>query len=75
MGRGRRPRGRRAAPRAVGGRVVVADATGRVADLFALPPAVTRDTRRVLLYAVRAPKVPRIAVEEALWTAWDLLSA
>jgi DNA/RNA-binding domain of Phe-tRNA-synthetase-like protein len=58
------------------GRVVVADATGRLADLFAIPePGVTAATRRVLLFAVVAPGVPGIAVEEALWTAWDLLTS
>jgi DNA/RNA-binding domain of Phe-tRNA-synthetase-like protein len=58
------------------GRVVVADAAGPLADAFALPAgehAVTAATRRVLLFAVVAPHVPDIAVEEALWTAWDLL--
>jgi DNA/RNA-binding domain of Phe-tRNA-synthetase-like protein len=58
-------------------RVVVADAAGPVADLFSVPPAdraVTPATRRLLLYAVLAPGVPDIAVEEALWTAWDLLA-
>jgi len=57
------------------GRVAVLDATGWVADLFAEPDGVTRATRRLLLYAVRAPGVPALAVEEALWTAWDLLTA
>jgi DNA/RNA-binding domain of Phe-tRNA-synthetase-like protein len=60
------------------GRVAVADGAGRVADLFAPPEgerAVTRGTRRLLLYCVRAPGVPELAVEEALWTAWDLLTA
>lgn len=56
------------------GRVVVADATGPVADLFAPPESVTAATRRLLLYAVMAPHVPDLAVEEALWTAWDLLA-
>jgi DNA/RNA-binding domain of Phe-tRNA-synthetase-like protein len=57
------------------GRVVVADATGSVADLFAPPSApVTTATRRLIVYAVSAPGVPDLAVEEALWTAWDLLA-
>jgi DNA/RNA-binding domain of Phe-tRNA-synthetase-like protein len=55
------------------GRVVVADETGAVADAFAPPDSVTSAARRVLLYAVVAPGVPELAVEEALWTAWDLL--
>jgi DNA/RNA-binding domain of Phe-tRNA-synthetase-like protein len=58
------------------GRVAVADAAGPVADLFEIPAgaqAVTAATRRVLVFAAVAPAVPAIAVEEALWTAWDLL--
>jgi DNA/RNA-binding domain of Phe-tRNA-synthetase-like protein len=60
------------------GRVAVADAAGRVADLFAAPEgerAVSRATRRLLLYCIQAPDVPELAVEEALWLAWDLLTA
>jgi DNA/RNA-binding domain of Phe-tRNA-synthetase-like protein len=60
-----------------GGRVVVADAARTVAELFGSPGpqhAVGRATRRVALYAVLAPGVPDLAVEEALWTAWDLVS-
>jgi DNA/RNA-binding domain of Phe-tRNA-synthetase-like protein len=59
------------------GRVVVADGHGRVGDLFALPDephAVTRATRALTLYAVLAPGVPDLAVEEALWTAWEILA-
>jgi DNA/RNA-binding domain of Phe-tRNA-synthetase-like protein len=55
------------------GRVVVADAAGAVAEVFAPPESVVAGTRRVLVYAVVAPGVPELAVEEALWTAWDLL--
>jgi hypothetical protein len=61
-----------------GGRIVVADADGHVTDLFAPPAgarAVTHDTRRVALYAIRAPGVPGIAIEEALWVAWEILAA
>jgi DNA/RNA-binding domain of Phe-tRNA-synthetase-like protein len=57
------------------GRVVVADEAGAVAELFAPPMSVTSGTRRLLLYAVTARRVPELAVEEALWTAWDLLVA
>jgi DNA/RNA-binding domain of Phe-tRNA-synthetase-like protein len=60
-----------------GGRVVVADATGPLADVFAPPAgplAVTRATRRALVYAVLATGVPEIAAEEALWTVWELTS-
>jgi hypothetical protein len=59
------------------GRVAVWDEAGRVADVLAAPAgerAVTRSTRRTALYALAAPGVPGIAVEEALWTAWDLLA-
>jgi hypothetical protein len=55
------------------GRVVVAG----VAPLFAEPAgaaAVTRETRRLALYAVRAPGVPDIALSEALWVAWELIA-
>jgi hypothetical protein len=58
-----------------GGRVVVAGEAGEVAALFSPPAgahAVTRASRRLALYAVRAPGVPDIALEEALWTAWEL---
>jgi DNA/RNA-binding domain of Phe-tRNA-synthetase-like protein len=57
------------------GRVVVADATGPLADVFAAPGerfAVTRTTRRAIAYAVLAAGVPQIAAEEALWTVWEL---
>jgi hypothetical protein len=60
-----------------GGRVVVADEAGVVGALFSPPPegrAASAATRRLALYAVTAPGVPEIAVEEALWTAWDLLA-
>jgi DNA/RNA-binding domain of Phe-tRNA-synthetase-like protein len=59
-----------------GGLLVVADAARRVAELFAEPGAehaVSRATRRIALYAVLAPGVPDIAVEEALWTAWEMM--
>jgi DNA/RNA-binding domain of Phe-tRNA-synthetase-like protein len=60
----------------LGGRLVVADDKGRIAPLFAPvveERAVGSATRRVALYAVVAPGVPEIAVEEALWTAWDVV--
>jgi hypothetical protein len=34
---------------------------------------VTRETRRIALVAVAVPNVPDLFVEEALWTAWDIL--
>jgi DNA/RNA-binding domain of Phe-tRNA-synthetase-like protein len=58
-----------------GERLVVADDAGPLAGLFSPPPAVTPDTRRLVLYAVAAPGVPAIAVEEALWTAWDVIDS
>jgi DNA/RNA-binding domain of Phe-tRNA-synthetase-like protein len=60
----------------VGGRVMVADASRTVAELFAAPGrdhGVTAATRRVALYSILAPGVPDIAVEEALWTAWEMM--
>jgi hypothetical protein len=36
--------------------------------------AVTRGTRRVALAAVAVPNVPDLFVQEALWTAWDILA-
>ena len=57
------------------GRVVVADERGRVAELFAPPDEhVQRATRALTLYAILAGGVPDIAVEEALWTAAELLA-
>jgi DNA/RNA-binding domain of Phe-tRNA-synthetase-like protein len=60
-----------------GGKLVVADAAGPVAELFGAPGeqhGVTWDTRQLALYAVLAPGVPRIAGEEALWSAWETMS-
>jgi hypothetical protein len=54
-----------------GERVVVADSTASVVRVFGVPPPVVG--REVVLYAIVAPGVPAIAVEEALWTAWDLI--
>ena len=45
-----------------------------IARLFSPPPAVTAETRRLVLYAIAAPGVPAIAVEEALLVAWDIVS-
>jgi hypothetical protein len=48
-----------------------------VAAIFAPPPAdraPRKETHAVLLYAVQVPGVPDIFVEEALWTAEDLLA-
>jgi hypothetical protein len=55
-----------------GGRVVVADSRGVVAPAFSAAPPVLPG--RLALYAIVAPGVPEIAVEEALWIAWDLVA-
>jgi len=58
-------------------RLVIADAAGPVAVLFEPPAgraAVTRATRRIALVAVAVPGVPDLSVQEALWTAWDILA-
>lgn len=57
------------------GRLVVADAVRPLAVLFgalAAPPG--RETRRVVLFSVQVQGVPSIHVEEALWTASEILS-
>jgi DNA/RNA-binding domain of Phe-tRNA-synthetase-like protein len=59
-----------------GGRIVLADEEGPLAVLFGEPgdrAAVTRATRRIALVAVAVPNVADVFVEEALWTAWDIL--
>ena len=55
------------------GLFAVADAGGVIARLFSEPPAVTAETRRLVLYAIAAPGVPAIAVEEALLVTWDIV--
>ena len=58
-----------------GGAIVVATERGRVAELFALPDApVTRAARTLTLYAILAPGVPDIAVDEALWIVSELVA-
>ena len=59
------------------GRLVIADEAGPVAVLFDPPApgtAVVRRTRRIVLVAVAVPNVPELFVQEALWTAWDILA-
>jgi DNA/RNA-binding domain of Phe-tRNA-synthetase-like protein len=59
-----------------GGTLVLADDDAPLAVLFGEPSAraaVTRDTRRIALVAVAVPTVPDLFVEEALWTAWEIL--
>ena len=56
-----------------GGQVVVADDRGVVAPVFSAPP-LDLGTDRLVVYALTAARVPEIAVEEALWIAWDLVT-
>lgn len=59
------------------GTLVVADAAWVHAILFGEPAtggAVSRRTRRILLYAVAVAGVPRVHVDEALWLATDALT-
>jgi hypothetical protein len=59
-----------------GGQIALTDAAGTVAVLFRppLPERLPgRATRRLLLFAVQAPGVDDIFVEEALWTAASAL--
>ena len=57
------------------GRLVLADEVGTLAVLFGEPEraVASKDTRRVALVAVAVPGVADLFVEEALWTAWDIL--
>ena len=60
----------------VSGRLVVADVGGPVCVLFgdtAPGVGVTRQTARMTLFAVQVAGVPTIHIEEALWTAADIL--
>jgi DNA/RNA-binding domain of Phe-tRNA-synthetase-like protein len=57
-------------------RIAVGDATGPLATLFGAPDAraaVTKATRAMRLYAIRAPGVPEVFVREALELAAELL--
>jgi DNA/RNA-binding domain of Phe-tRNA-synthetase-like protein len=59
-----------------GGAIVLADEQGLLGPLFGDPverAAITRETRRIALVAVAVPNVADVFVEEALWTAWDIL--
>jgi DNA/RNA-binding domain of Phe-tRNA-synthetase-like protein len=59
------------------GTLVLADEAGPLAVLFEPPAAraaVARATRRIALVAVAVPGVPELSVQEALWTAWDILA-
>jgi hypothetical protein len=52
----------------------IADDTGPLAALFATPDSVTGATRRLLLFALVAPGIPDLAVEEALSTAAGIIA-
>jgi DNA/RNA-binding domain of Phe-tRNA-synthetase-like protein len=58
-----------------GGRLVLADEHGRLAVLFGEPErgAPGKATRRLALVAIAVPGVADLYVQEALWTAWDIL--
>jgi DNA/RNA-binding domain of Phe-tRNA-synthetase-like protein len=57
------------------GRLVIADEATAVAVLFgALGAPVSGSTRRVALFSVQVAGVPSIHVDEALWTAGEILS-
>lgn len=60
-----------------GGRLVVADDAGTVGVLFgplATSHLATKDTRAIRLFAVRAPNVPSIHLDEALFTCAECLT-
>ena len=60
------------------GRLVVADELGAVAELFgAIGPGhpTSQGTTAIRLFAVQAPGVPGIHVEEALWTCTEVLDS
>jgi DNA/RNA-binding domain of Phe-tRNA-synthetase-like protein len=60
------------------GRIVVADSSAPLAQLFGEPAAgalPARGTTRLLLFAVPVDGVPRVHVEEALWQCADVLAA
>ena len=59
-------------PRALDRAVV--DDTGPIVGLLESPDTVTRATRRLVLYALLAPGVPDMAIEEALLTAWEIIA-
>ena len=54
---------------------MLADENGRLAVLFGEPERARRveDHARLALVAVAVPGVADLYVQEALWTAWDIL--
>jgi hypothetical protein len=61
------------APQLAGREIV--DDDGPLAPLFADPGSVTRGTRRITLYAITAPGIADLAIEEALMTAYEISAA
>ncbi len=59
-------------PRLAGRDIV--DDDGPLAPLFEDPKSVTRATRRLTLYAITAPGIADLAVEEALYAAWAVIA-
>ena len=59
-------------PRLAGRDIV--DDDGPLAPLFEDPKSVTKATRRLTLYAITAPGIADLAVEEALYTAWGIIA-
>jgi hypothetical protein len=60
-------------PRLAGREIV--DDDGPLAPLFEDPKSVTRSTRNLTLYAITAPGIADLAVEEALLAAWETITA
>jgi DNA/RNA-binding domain of Phe-tRNA-synthetase-like protein len=60
----------------VDGRLALADENGRLAVLFGEPERAVpgKATRHLSLVAIAVPGVADLYVQEALWTAWDILS-
>jgi DNA/RNA-binding domain of Phe-tRNA-synthetase-like protein len=58
-----------------GATLVIADENGRLCALFGEPERAVpgKATRRMALVAVAVPGVADLFVQEALWTAWDIL--
>jgi DNA/RNA-binding domain of Phe-tRNA-synthetase-like protein len=65
------------APLLPAGRLVIADDAGAVAVLFgdiARPHDISRETTAVVLFAIQVAGVPDIHIEEALYTAAEILA-
>jgi hypothetical protein len=61
------------APRLAGREIV--DDDRPLAPLFTDPVSVTRSTRRLTLYAITAPGIADLAIEEALHTAYEIIGS